>query len=124
MEWNSYSPWGQAQRSYIEVQDFKGIDVSEDIQDRPKAGIERHIQTLVTSITLALLLWTGVTLVDLRDRLARIEEKQITMNLEVSRAQTDRFTMSDWKREKEILDDRFRRMERDSEYYHREEKRR
>jgi TolA-binding protein len=84
-----------------------------------KGGIERHIQTLVTSITLALLMWTGLTLVDLRDRLARMEEKIISLNADLTRAQADRFTMTDWKREKENLEERFRRLEREDEYYRR-----
>ncbi len=93
--------------------------MSEDQATPLKGGLERHVQTLVTSVTLALLMWTGVTLVDLRDRLARMEEKIITLNAEIQRAQTDRFTMSDWRREKEVLEDRFSRLEKESDFYHR-----
>jgi len=96
--------------------------VSEEQAQGVKPGLERHIQTLVTSVTLALLMWTGVTLVDLRDRLARMEEKIITLNSEIQRAQSDRFTMSDWRREKEFLDERFRRLEEDTKFFHREDR--
>jgi hypothetical protein len=64
-------------------------------------------------------MWTGLTLVDLRDRLARLEEKIISINADVNRAQADRFTATDWKREKEILDERFRQLERETDWYHR-----
>jgi hypothetical protein len=89
--------------------------------DRNKIGVERHVQTIVTSITLALLMWTGMTLVDSRDRLARLEEKLISLAVNVQDGKLDKFSESDWKREKEIIDERFRRLERDIELKHREE---
>jgi hypothetical protein len=86
-----------------------------DEQADRRPGIERHIQTIVTSITLALLMWTGMTLVDLRDRLARMEEKMISQAAEVQAAKAEKFTHNDWKREKEILAEQFKRLERDHE---------
>ena len=38
---------------------------------------ERHAQTLVGVVASALLLWTGNTLLDVRDRLSRIEVHQL-----------------------------------------------
>lgn len=38
---------------------------------------ERHAQTLVGVVASALMLWTGNTLLDVRDRLARIEVHQL-----------------------------------------------
>jgi hypothetical protein len=92
----------------------------EDDEPNPKNGIERHIQTIVTSITLALLLWTGMTLVDLRDRLARMEEKNVNLQSLILNFTGDRFTGSDWKREKEVIEERFQRLERDMERRHTE----
>ncbi len=40
-------------------------------------GFERHAQTVIGAILLALLLWTGSALIDVRDRLGRIEVYQI-----------------------------------------------
>jgi hypothetical protein len=43
----------------------------------PRSGFERHAQTIIGGILLALLLWTGSSLIDVRDRLGRIEVYQI-----------------------------------------------
>jgi len=89
--------------------------VSEEEIPIKRGGFERHIQTLVTSITLALLMWTGVTLIDLRDRLARMEERLISVKAELLISQENKFSATEWRREKEIIEDRFRRLERDLE---------
>ena len=40
-------------------------------------GFERHGQTIIGAVLLALLLWAGMTLLDVRDRLGRIETRQV-----------------------------------------------
>lgn len=35
--------------------------------------LERHTQTIISSVVLAILLWTGVTLLDVQNRVVRIE---------------------------------------------------
>lgn len=47
--------------------------VSEDAS----TGFERHGQTIIGAVLLALLLWAGMTLLDVRDRLGRIETRQV-----------------------------------------------
>lgn len=79
---------------------------------RPIAGFERHVQTIVTSITLALLLWVGQSLVDLRDRLTRFEERVVNLQAQVQQGTDDRFRGTDWRREKERIDERFLEMGR------------
>lgn len=52
----------------------------EDYPQQRSSGsvIERHIQTIVTAVLLAVLLWTGNTLLDVREKLARIEQRQVS----------------------------------------------
>lgn len=54
-------------------EDQQSID---DRRDR-RSVFERHAQTIVGSVLLALLLWSGNTLLDVRDRLGRIEVLQV-----------------------------------------------
>ena len=46
-------------------------------EQEPRTGFERHAQTIIGGILLALLLWTGSSLIDVRDRLGRIEVYEI-----------------------------------------------
>jgi hypothetical protein len=39
-------------------------------------GFERHVQTVLATVIVAILLWSGATLLDVRDRLIRLEEHQ------------------------------------------------
>lgn len=58
--------------------------MTEQIDDRRKAGvIERHIQTVVQAALLAVLLWIGGTVVDVRDRMNRMEEKFNNLSVQV-----------------------------------------
>jgi hypothetical protein len=45
-----------------------------------RSVFERHAQTVIGAVLLALLLWTGSSLIDVRDRLGRIEVYQINAN--------------------------------------------
>ena len=45
--------------------------------DEAKSTFERHAQTVIAMLLLALLSWAGVTLLDVRERLTRIETRQL-----------------------------------------------
>lgn len=45
--------------------------------DESATGFEKHGQTIIGAVLLALLLWAGMTLLDVRDRLGRIETRQV-----------------------------------------------
>jgi hypothetical protein len=42
-------------------------------EEHATSGFERHAQTIISAVVLALLAWTGTTLLDVRERLTRIE---------------------------------------------------
>jgi hypothetical protein len=46
-----------------------------DAERRKTGALERHIQTFVQAALLAVLFWIGNTVVDVRDRVNRMEEK-------------------------------------------------
>ena len=46
-------------------------------EPKPSSIFERHAQTVIGAILLAILLWTGNALIDVRDRLGRIEVYQM-----------------------------------------------
>ena len=58
-----------------------------------KSGIERHTQTILSSVVLALLLWTGATLLDIQNRVVRIESYNVARaeNLADVKAQLEEF---------------------------------
>lgn len=47
------------------------------MNDRQPSTIERHAQTIIAGVLLILVTWVGSTVVDIRDRVARIEERQL-----------------------------------------------
>jgi hypothetical protein len=72
-----------------------------------RSALERHAQTVITAIVLAVLMWVAQSVVDLRDRVIRFEEKITNLQAQVNVGTDDRFRKSDWVREKERLDERF-----------------
>jgi hypothetical protein len=42
-----------------------------------KSTLERHIQTVLTAIAIGLLTWNGVTLLDLKEKVVRMEVHQL-----------------------------------------------
>jgi hypothetical protein len=83
-----------------------------DEQERPRSALEQHIQTVIAAVLLALLLWNGNALVDLRDKVGRFEERLLTLQSQVNASTSTHFSVSEWRREKEVIDDRFQRLER------------
>jgi hypothetical protein len=76
-----------------------------------KHFLERHIQTVAISVSLALLFWGASTLVDIRDRISRFEERLASITAQVQQGTDDRFRGSDWRREKERLDERHNQLQ-------------
>lgn len=69
--------------------------------------LERHIQTILVAGTMALLSWVLLSVLDIRERLTKFEERIATMQAQINTGTDDRFRKSDWLREKERLDERF-----------------
>ena len=90
--------------------------VSRDLDDTPvyehRTALERHIQTILTGVVAALLAWVGVSLLDLRDRVTRVEVQVLNMQSLIADGTADRFRGVDWLREKARLDDRFFSLQR------------
>lgn len=42
-----------------------------------RSAFERHAQTIVAGLALGILTWTGVTLLDVRERITRMEVRQL-----------------------------------------------
>jgi ABC-type phosphate transport system auxiliary subunit len=88
--------------------------------DRRSAGaLERHIQTMVQAALLAVLLWIGGTVVDVRDRVNRMEERAIAlssqvedMRLENKRTTDDRWRGADHREYARHIDTKFSAIEK------------
>jgi hypothetical protein len=83
------------------------------IDDQSERGpiIERHAQTIVVAILLALLLWAGSTLLAIRDDVTALKVQVAQMEGQMRNAGDDRFRGADWRREREIIEQRFNRIE-------------
>lgn len=86
-------------------------DSNDEAKTQRASLIEQHLQTIITAVLLALLLWTGNTLLDIRQKVTTLEVQVQVMQSQLQSGVDDRFRGSDWRREKEILDDRFKRIE-------------
>ena len=73
--------------------------------------MEQHLQTIITAILLALLLWTGNTLLDIKQKVTTLEIQVQVMQAQLQAGVDDRFRGADWRREKEVLEERFKRIE-------------
>lgn len=86
------------------------------MDEEPKANgsvIERHAQTIIVAVLLGLLLWSGSTLLDIRTDVTTLKVQVGTLQGEIRAGTDDRFRGSDWRREKEAVDLRFRHIEDD-----------
>ena len=92
--------------------------MGEDNDVGQRSLLERHVQTIIVSATIALLGWVLLTTLEIRDRLSRFEERLLNLQTQVNVGTDDRFRATDWRREKEIIEDRFNRIERLIEHTH------
>lgn len=94
--------------------------------DRRKSDVEKHIQTIIAAVLLALVLWAGSTMLDVRDRMTKLEAGGVALQAQVAALQVqltaasdDRYRASDARRDFEARD---RRMEKYEERLDRLEK--
>jgi len=53
--------------------------------------LERHIQTVIQIILVALLLWSGNSIIELKDKMARVETQLVAIQTAQTTASTDRY---------------------------------
>jgi len=75
--------------------------------DRRKSDVEKHVQTVIVAVLLALLLWAGNALLEIKNDVTTLKVQVVTLTSEVRSGTDDRFRATDWRREKQLLDDRF-----------------
>ena len=75
--------------------------------DDKRSVFERHLQTILVAGTMAILSWVLLSVLDIRDRLTKFEERLSTLHGQVNTGTDDRFRGSDWRVQKERLDERF-----------------
>jgi hypothetical protein len=83
----------------------------EPTTEQRRSVIEQHIQTIITAILLALLIWNGTTMLSMRDDVTTLKVQVAGMEGQLKSAGDDRFRGSDWRREREIIEARFNRIE-------------
>ena len=81
-------------------------------EDDKKSVLERHVQTILVAGTMALLSWVLLSVLDIRDRLTKFEERLATLHAQVNTGTDDRFRGSDWRIQKERLDERFQALKK------------
>ena len=73
----------------------------------PKATLfEQHAQTILTSVILAAVIGAGALLVNLQNDVQVMKAQLSFVNDQLKQGVDDRFRGSDWRREKERLDER------------------
>lgn len=78
----------------------------------PRGSIlERHAQTIIAAVLLGLVLWAGNTLLTIKDDVTTLKVQVATMQADMRNAGDDRFRGADWRREREIIEQRFNRIE-------------
>ena len=74
--------------------------------DNNRSVLERHVQTILVASTMAILSWVLLSVLDIRDKLTKFEERLATLHGQVNTGIDDRFRGSDWRIQKERLDER------------------
>jgi hypothetical protein len=83
----------------------------EEIKQRAPTLFEQHAQTVIVAILLALLLGSVGTLITIREDVTRLNVKMESVEAQLRNAGDDRFRGADWRREREIIEQRFNRIE-------------
>lgn len=73
---------------------------------------ERHLQTGIQFVLIALILWSGQTTLDLKDKIARLEEQFRGLQKDFSAASTDKYSATQATRDMEALASRMTNLER------------
>jgi len=72
---------------------------------------ERHAQTIIALGVLGLVVWAGNTLLAIKDEVTTLKVQVTVLQTQLQNAGDDRFRGSDWRREREIIEQRFNRIE-------------
>jgi hypothetical protein len=80
--------------------------VTDQIPPQPSL-FEQHAQTILTSIILAAIVGSGALLITLHNDVQIMRTQLAYVNEQLKIGVDDRFRGSDWRREKERLDERF-----------------
>jgi hypothetical protein len=84
--------------------------VNDEIASK-RSLFEQHAQTIIVAVLLALLLGSGTLLLGIRDDVTRLNVKMTSVEAQLQNAGDDRFRGADWRREREIIEQRFNRIE-------------
>jgi hypothetical protein len=92
--------------------------MTQEFEERRKEGsiIERHIQTIIAAVLLALVLWTGNTLIDIKTDVTTLKVTVSQLKDEIRAGSETRFSVHDWRREREIIEQRFSRIENELDW--------
>jgi outer membrane murein-binding lipoprotein Lpp len=74
-----------------------------------KSALERHAQTVIGAMVLALLLWAGSTLLDVRDRVVRIETQSVANGSKMDQLERQYHSLERRVHELELADARYGR---------------
>jgi len=84
--------------------------VNEDTEQKGTV-FERHAQTIIALGVLGLIVWAGNTLLGIRDDVTTLKIQVNVLQTQLQNAGDDRFRGTDWRREREIIEQRFNRIE-------------
>lgn len=73
---------------------------------------ERHLQTGIQVVLVALIIWFGQSTLDVKDKVARLEEQIRSVQRDLSSANADRYTSQQASRDFESLTGRITTLER------------
>jgi hypothetical protein len=86
--------------------------VQQEENETPRGTIfERHAQTIIALGILGLVVWTGNTLLTIKDDVTTLKVQVGNLQGQLNNAGDDRFRGADWRREREIIEARFNRIE-------------
>lgn len=77
--------------------------------------LERHLQTAIQVVLVTLIIWFGQSTLDVKDKVARLEEQIRALQKDVSAASSDRYTNSQATRDIELINGRIGILERSVE---------
>lgn len=79
----------------------------EEIVEKPNGSVmERHAQTIIVVIITGLLSWVGYSVADMKTTVAEMKIQMSYLQTQMQAGVDDRFRGTDWRREKERLDER------------------
>ena len=80
-----------------------------------QVGLERHVQTIIQVVLVALILWSGQSTLEIKDKVARLEEQIRALSKDVTTASADRYTGAQAARDFDSIHRRMTQFEKDNE---------